>query len=564
MSSAGGAEAPQRDLQMLGEVSGASSWQQTKSYVVARMQTDSLATIESDAQTTVSALQATSCADKGETAASVARGDNAPQAKIDGLQYVYQGNHYVQDDVAAFLAEAQDSVLQALTSNTRSTAFDNYEPNWVEKRETVSLSMTLSAPFLVDQERHVTAITWNASGTVVGVGYGRVDTVAWCAERGYVAVWNLSKRDLDPNTPHYVLETDSYVTAASFHPTQSSVIAIGTYNGEILLWTLTDEGAKPFSSLACPNSPREPISKLQWLQNMQEPRESHRYILCSASQDGKVMFWLPADKLSDARSSYEVQNKKRQVVGVLSMSFARSSASNTRAGPSANVPGLDNLMLLGVETGEVFRTKPGVTAARQGNQLQVESFDSHRGPVHAVDCSPFFRNLFLTCSSDGSAKLFNSLERTALMEIEPSLESRHYIYSGQFSPFRPSVLALGSRSSHLHIYDLETSRTKPFLSVDAGTDGSAVLSVAFNQTNPQLIATGDLRGSVKLWLLSSELTQMTELERAAVRKSEASSAATTSKSSAGVVDASGGGTSGAADVAGETNNPIRLLFGFTL
>jgi WD40 repeat protein len=554
--------APSRDLQMVGEVSGASSWQQTKTYAVGRMQTDSLATIETEAQTVVSALQSVASCEKGQMASSVARGDAAPQARIDGLQYVYQGSHYNPEDVAQFLADSQDGLLQALASNTRSTAFDSYEPNWVEKRQSVSLSMALVAPFLVDQERHITGLSWNASGSLIAAGYGRVDTVAWCAERGYVAVWNISKRDLEANVPHFTLETDSYVTAVSFHPTQSYIIAVGTYNGEILLWNLSEKG-NPSSSLACANTPREPITKLQWLQNMQEPRESHRYILCSASQEGKVMFWLPSEKLADARSSYEVQNKKRQVVGVLSMSFARSSASTSRGGPSANVPGLDNLMLLGVETGEVFRTKPGVTAARQGNQLQVESFDPHRGPVHAVDCSPFFRNLFLTCSSDGSAKIFNSLERTALMELEPSLEIRHYIYAAQFSPFRPSVLVLGTRSSHLHIYDLEHSRTKPALSVEAGTDGSAVLAVAFNQADPTLIATGDLRGGVRLWLLASELTQMSDLERLAVKKSESSSSSSASAASP-KSDGSANTAAGGAAVESDENDPIRQLFGFTL
>lgn len=204
-----------------------------------------------------------------------------------------------------------------------------------------------------------------------------------------------------------------------------------------------------------------------------------------------------------------------------------------------STPGLDNLMLLGVESGDVYRTKPGVTAAvRQGvassaataggsSALEVDYYEPHRGPVNAVDCSPFFRNLFLTASSDGSLKLFSTLERTPLALVEPSVESRHYIYCAQFSPARPAVIACASRSGLLHFYDLQVTRTKPCFTAEAGTDGSPVYTLAFNSSSSKYLATGDGRGRVIIWHLSSELTQTTDLERAAVRAEEAANRTTT-------------------------------------
>ena len=35
---------------------------------------------------------------------------------------------------------------------------------------------------------------------------------------------------------------------------------------------------------------------------------------------------------------------------------------------------------------------------------------AHAGPVYAISCSPFHRNLFLTCSTDGSVRLYNLLQ----------------------------------------------------------------------------------------------------------------------------------------------------------
>jgi WD repeat-containing protein 34 len=277
--------------------------------------------------------------------------------------------------------------------------------------------------------------------------------------------------------------------------------------------------------------------------------------LCSASQDGKILFWATNNKFADPLASYEIQNKKRNVVGVQAMSFVRTAAglnSKDRALP----PGLENLMLLGVESGEVFRTKPGVTAAvRQGAgvtssmALEVDNYESHRGPVNALDCSPFFRNLFLTSSSDGSIRLYSTLERGPVATLEPSVESRHYVYEAQFSPFRAAVLACVSRSGSLHVYDLERIRTRPIFTTQAGTDGAAVFSLSFNPTTAGQLATGDAKGRVAVWQLSSELSQLTELERAAVRSVEATR---------------GKDGEGAASSPNAKSDPVRLLLGFGL
>ena len=38
------------------------------------------------------------------------------------------------------------------------------------------------------------------------------------------------------------------------------------------------------------------------------------------------------------------------------------------------------------------------------------SFEPHGGPVHSVECSPFHRNLFLSCGTDTTARLYSMLQ----------------------------------------------------------------------------------------------------------------------------------------------------------
>lgn len=553
----------QLDLQTVGEISVKSNWQQEKTFNAAKCQTEPEYKDHTGTQTNVSALTVTEALDKSEGTTS--RTALVPLARMDGTQYVYNGNHFHEDSLLTFLEGLKDDMLAMLGQNTRSNAFDHYEPNWSGRAETVTKAFTLTAPHIVEAEWHVSALAWNCTGTIVAAAYGRLDTTGWCKQRGYVCCWNLSRRNFDPEQPNQIIETDSYATALSFHPIQPSVVAIGTYNGEVALWNVSssEEAQRSMTSQTSTNGHREPISQLQWLQNAQEPRETHRYVLCSASQDGKILFWSPTNKLADPIANYEVQNKRRSVVGIQTMSFMRSTSAIV-AGAKGRLapPGLENLMLLGVESGELFRTKPGITAAvRQGTAaaaagssvLEVDHFDAHKGPVNALDCSPFFRNLFLTASSDGCLRLFSTMERTPLCTLEPSSETRHYLYGAEFSPFRAAVFACVSRNGSLYIYDLEQSRSKPIFSAEASVDGTAATALSFNPTSAQYLATGDAKGHVTLWQLSSELTQLTDLERNATRSMEAASP-------------SRGPSSGAAaeDDASSKSDPVRSLFGFGL
>ncbi|ESL05432.1 hypothetical protein TRSC58_06920 [Trypanosoma rangeli SC58] len=278
------------------------------------------------------------------------------------------------------------------------------------------------------------------------------------------------------------------------------------------------------STAGSPLSHKEPISSLQWMQSLQEMRESHRFVLCSSAQDGCIYFWTPTNKLTQPLAAFSVENKNGVTVGVQSVRFARSAG-----GDGASVPSGDGLLIIGLENGDVGRARPGVVSALSLRStdalvtLDVDWLNGHRGPVQGVDTSPFFHNLCLTCSSDGSVHLYNTLERSPLATLEPSPETKHFLYAAQFSPFRPSLFAVVSRSSFLHFYDLQRSQLKPIASIEAGVDGAPVLCLAFNHISPEWLVTGDTRGCVRLWRLPSTLIQTTDLERAAVHATHARS-----------------------------------------
>ncbi|RNF25971.1 WD repeat domain 34 [Trypanosoma conorhini] len=500
--------------QITGEVVVPSSWRKEAVCVDATCQTAPLDVCEAEVQTAISALQVVNRFDK-----QVGHEKKKVQAALDGLQYVYAGVEMDEGRLATFLEDAKNDVLSMLYRNAKSGAFSNYEPNWSTRSTDVASVATLSSPYAVEGELHVLSLSWNANGALLAAAYGRVDTAGWCYSSGVVGIWNLARPDIDVNAPHHTLEMDSFVTCVAFHPTQASVLAVGLYSGEVAVYSdVTSATPTAMSTGGSPLSHREPVSSLQWTQSLQEMRESHRFILCSSAQDGYIFFWTPTNKLSQPLAAFSVENKKGVVAGVQSVRFARPAG-----GGGASVPSGDSPLLIGLENGDVGRARPGVVSvlsARSSDALvalDVDWLSGHRGPVQSVDTSPFFHNLCLTCSSDGSVHLYNALERFPLATLEPSAETKHFLYAAQFSPFRPSILAVVSRSSFLHIYDLQKSQLKPIVSIEAGVDGAPVLCLAFNHTSPEWLVTGDTRGCVRLWRLPSTLIQTTDLERAAVR-----------------------------------------------
>ena len=57
--------------------------------------------------------------------------------------------------------------------------------------------------------------------------------------------------------------------------------------------------------------------------------------------------------------------------------------------------------------------------------------------------------------------------------------------------------------NNLYIFDLKKSKGRPEVTLKVTTDKSAVTSVSFNPMSPELLATADSQGAIKIWRLST-------------------------------------------------------------
>ena len=61
-----------------------------------------------------------------------------------------------------------------------------------------------------------------------------------------------------------------------------------------------------------------------------------------------------------------------------------------------------------VDAQSIFNSKPDIK--KLYGVAQNFRFEKNMGPTYSVKCSPFHRNLFATCSTDGTIKLFDLLQ----------------------------------------------------------------------------------------------------------------------------------------------------------
>lgn len=142
------------------------------------------------------------------------------------------------------------------------------------------------------------------------------------------------------------------------------------------------------------------------------------------------------------------------------------------------------------------------------------NYEKHLGPVTGVSCSPFFRRVFLTCSTDGTIRLYDVLNHKPSAIFEPGYNE--YLTDVCWSPFRPTVFVTISNSGTVYIYDLILSKQAPSyvldyqrpaqLQSDKISKHKTAYSMCFNPRQRDFLAIGYHDGTTKIYRLNYSLS----------------------------------------------------------
>ena len=307
----------------------------------------------------------------------------------------------------------------------------------------------------------------------------------------------------------------------TFHPTQHNMLAVGTYDGSIRVYSLqpdTDGDNLLCASQISSFSHRDAINSLVWLSHR---KDRSKTLLCSMSGDGKVLLWDTEGTMTQPIAGYSFCYQSKSIpLGGSCLSFTNIHSGTHLA--RKYFSSTEDNFLVGTQIGEVHRAGFSHTSmiemsSKMNTQPTIRqtplsfSYDTSVGFVHSVDASPWDKNVFLTCSSDGFLRFYNVHTKGDLIAVQPSVDQQ-FLYDAKWSPFRPMVFASVSNDGHLFIYDLEQSLSEPVANIHVNEDSSPLSIVRFSPKFREYLVTGDSKGVVKLWQLNDLLSTMQNKE----------------------------------------------------
>jgi len=193
-------------------------------------------------------------------------------------------------------------------------AFDSLVALGATEHRGVSYKYTLSCESVDSSQLQCVGLSWNATGSMVCAVFGRPDLCGWCDDLGMLCCWSLFRTDFSPGNPTYSAEHNCCLTAVACHPSHPSVLAAGSFNGEILIYDLASSGDfLEACSEVSEYTHREPVTALQWTRNFAVPTSSKdAYWLVSLSGEGRILWWSlktiePANAVISGRLPYPVR-----------------------------------------------------------------------------------------------------------------------------------------------------------------------------------------------------------------------------------------------------------------
>lgn len=340
------------------------------------------------------------------------------------------------------------------------------------------------------KRKQVTCIKWNPRyNDLCAVGFGSYDFLR--QGTGVICCYSLK----NTRFPEYVFNTDAGVCSLDWHPSHPAVLAVGLYDGTVLVYDVRARTKKAiYQSTVRTNKHTDPVWEVRW--NTDESQGTLNFF--SISSDGRVSNWfLMKNKLESeevmelklisgtAGSSEDDETSLAGLAGGLCFDFQRQS---------------EHLFLVGTEEGRIHKC----SKAFSGQYLLT--YEGHTMAVYSVRWNPFHPKIFISASADWTVKLWDHTNRNPVM----SFDLAQAIGDVAWAPYSSTTFAAitsdspsAPTSGVVHIYDLSINRNERICEQKV-VKRAKLTHVAFNSVEP-IVIVGDDRGGVNTLKLSPNL-----------------------------------------------------------
>jgi dynein intermediate chain 1 len=334
------------------------------------------------------------------------------------------------------------------------------------------------------------------------VGYGSYDFMRQTS--GLISCWSLK----NPSYPEYTFTTESGVMSLDFHPQHGSLLAVGLYDGTVMIFDICNKVNKPiFQSNVKNGKHTDPVWQVKW-----QEEDMHKNLnFFSISSDGRVTLWTMTKNELQFTDIMELKLVGLQREGETD---EETSLSGLAGGSCFSFHhSNEHLFVVGTEEGKIHK------CSKAYNSQYLETYEGHTMAIYAVGWNYFHPRVFISCSADWTVKVWDHGSKQPLM----SFDLGNSVGDVAWSPYSSTVFAAATADGKVHVYDLNENKHEPMC--DQKVVKKAKLThLSFNPHEP-LILVGDDRGCVNSMKLSPNLRKTCARELAAKLAAEKASAA---------------------------------------
>ena len=336
------------------------------------------------------------------------------------------------------------------------------------------------------KRKQVTALCWNPNyDDMFAVGYGSYDFMRQGS--GVICCYSLK----NTSHPEFMFTTESGVMALDFHPLHDSLLAVGCYDGTVMVFDVRNKVNRPiYSSSIRTGKHTDPVWQVHW----QEEDLAKELNFFSISTDGQVASWIMSKN----------ELKMEPVTQLKLVAAARDDPDEVNLSGLAGGCCFDfnkhneHLFIVGTEEGKIHKC----SKAYSGQYL--ETYQGHHMAIYALKWNPFHPRVFMSCSADWTVKIWDHNCSTPIL----SFDLGNAVGDICWSPYSSSTFAAVTSDGKVHVFDLAVNKHEP-LCEQKVVKRAKLTHVNFNQTEPILIV-GDDRGGVNSLKLSPNLRKAHE------------------------------------------------------
>ncbi|KAF4321612.1 hypothetical protein BBO99_00000751 [Phytophthora kernoviae] len=334
------------------------------------------------------------------------------------------------------------------------------------------------------KKKQVTAVCWNPRfGDLFAIGFGSYDFLKQGS--GVVCCYSLK----NASHPEFTFTTESGVMCLDFHPQHAALLAVGCYDGTVLVYDVRSKTNKPiYVATIKTGKHTDPV----WQVNWQEEDLAKELNFYSISTDGRVANWI-------------LSKNELKMEPVMQLKLVAAAKDDPEEASLSGLAGgccfdfnrfSEHLFIVGTEEGKLHKC----SKAYSGQYL--ETYAGHHMAVYAVRWNPFHERAFLSCSADWTVKLWDHNLPDPVM----SFDLGNAVGDVAWAPYSSTVFAAVTSDGKVHVFDLAENKNEP-LCEQKVVKRAKLTHLAFNSQDP-IVLVGDDRGGVNSLKLSPNLRKI--------------------------------------------------------